>query len=603
MSSVIIPIRRRSFVIAATILAAVLLAGCEGDDGSPPAEPVSHWGEPTFLSGFVLRAVCGTGPADLVVAGRTGVLDAWDGEAWTSIGPDRFWEVDVLDVARAPDGRLLAVDAFGGLGVRVGATWSFPELSSAAVAVDVAPDGEIWLAAARGQAMSAATGWAAEATGEDEALRDICAFGAGATAVVGGHGCCCLRNAAGAWSNAPLPTTRPVNAVWGRGAGDFYAADQDGLIWRRSAGEWSVLADLGARSLQVADGWADGRCAFGGSQGLVALVDGATVTEISPTGIAGNVFGLEAVGEGGLLAATDRGEVWWWDGSVWEHVGTARPTIGEAALIRAETHAVAPGPDRVYMVDYVEHAGVGWRFLPFEWRADYRAICAVADLEATAVGADGSVVTLSFSEAVGGVCGHLRNIDGAVLRDVARLRHRWAVAVGEQGYAAEVNEDVGIVPLATGTTADLNAAWADTATGAAWLVGEVGVIVHRTADGGCTIEPSGTIADLRGVNGVSMSEVYAVGAGATLLRRDADGWTSIGAPDAGDLSEVACTARGDLVVAGAGGACWWRSDASWEPISLPADVDVVDLQPRADGGLLILTSDGTLRWWQGWASR
>ncbi|HUS65815.1 MAG TPA: hypothetical protein VMZ28_14790 [Kofleriaceae bacterium] len=97
-------------------------------------------------------------------------------------------------------------------------------------------------------------------------------------------------------------------------------------------------------------------------------------------------------------------------------------------------------------------------------------------------------------------------------------------------------------------TADdrLHAIWASPAGGAAWAVGDAGLLLRRV-DGAWEPEASGSVETLEDVWGTGPDDVFAIGSGATLLHRDSQGWVPIRAPVEAGVTLQTITSIGSTI--------------------------------------------------------
>jgi Chitobiase/beta-hexosaminidase C-terminal domain len=102
--------------------------------------------------------------------------------------------------------------------------------------------------------------------------------------------------------------------------------------------------------------------------------------------------------------------------------------------------------------------------------------------------------------------------------------------------------------------------WANPTTDDVWAVGAGGTILHRTG-AGWSSEASPTTGDLYGVWGTSALDVFAVGIGGTILHRTTSGsWSSEAAPVDANLSSVWGNTDGDVWAVGGNATILHRAD-------------------------------------------
>jgi photosystem II stability/assembly factor-like uncharacterized protein len=119
----------------------------------------------------------------------------------------------------------------------------------------------------------------------------------------------------------------------------------------------------------------------------------------------------------------------------------------------------------------------------------------------------------------------------------------------------------------------LRRAWrAGAVTRDMWVVGDLGTILHQSGGGMWNVETSGTMANLGGVWGSSEKDVYAVGAGGTLLHTGDLGanWKAVAGPwGMSDLSAVWGSDANDVYVAADGLGIFHSKDGTNWTIAKP----------------------------------
>ena len=135
-------------------------------------------------------------------------------------------------------------------------------------------------------------------------------------------------------------------------------------------------------------------------------------------------------------------------------------------------------------------------------------------------------------------------LSAALSASIARAAGTRAVAVGTGGTMLVVR-GFGVTSVDTPTDLDLVGVFASDQ--AVYAVGERGVVL-RLAGGAVSLERPSEGATLRGVGGCPGADLYAVGDGGLVLRRDAEAhWLSVPGAEGEGLIDVACD--GDRAVA------------------------------------------------------
>jgi len=92
---------------------------------------------------------------------------------------------------------------------------------------------------------------------------------------------------------------------------------------------------------------------------------------------------------------------------------------------------------------------------------------------------------------------------------------------------------------------------------------------------GWKLQPSGTPRILQGVWGTGPTDVFAVGAGGTILHWDGAAWTPMSSPTSKSLGAVWGSSTSDVFAVGAGGTIVHWDGASWSAMSSPTDANLL----------------------------
>jgi predicted small secreted protein len=120
------------------------------------------------------------------------------------------------------------------------------------------------------------------------------------------------------------------------------------------------------------------------------------------------------------------------------------------------------------------------------------------------------------------------------------------------------------LPMSSGTQANLAGIWGSSSSNV-FAVGAGGTILHYDGKAWKAMA-SGTQADLTGVRGSSSSNVFAVGAGGTILHYDGKVWSVMSSGTSNDLNSVWCNSGSDVFAAGNFGVIMHYDGKGWSTV-------------------------------------
>jgi|GEM_PF-1060901 len=269
-------------------------------------------------------------------------------------------------------------------------------------------------------------------------------------------------------------TTEHLNGVWGSSSDDVFAVGDSGTILRYNGSAWMSMYSNTTSDLNGV---------WGSS--------------------ASDVF---AVGAGGTIVH--------WDNSTWSPMtsNTTQTLYGVWG---------SPSSDDVYAVGefgvIVHYNGDTWTETIITTISRFNGVWGSSASDVFAVG-----------EPKVGETDNLRHYDGGSWTPVDcgttnRLYGVWGspasdvFVVGESGTIRHWDDSTWS-PMTSGVPGKLHGVWGSSASDDVYAVGELGAIVHYDGDGSTwDVMTSDTTSRLNGVWGSSASDVFAVGAGATIL--------------------------------------------------------------------------------------
>jgi cysteine-rich repeat protein len=431
-----------------------------------------------------LYGVGGTGPNDVWAVGREGTLLHYDGGSWAA-------------QASGTDVQLFAVWAYGPRDIFVGGrVETLPDGGEASVMLYSRGDGT-WTKQRLpvrdgGEPYGIFSIWGSSPS-------DVFAVGAGEVVHFDG----------GSWSFMSIPehireNNRYLNSVWGSGPKDVFTVGELGLVLHYDGQTWTPMEAGVATLLNAVDGTGPNDVYAVGDEGvalhyngtrwaslssnsslnlvglsvkadqaiavgtgtLTRFERGGPVASVITTGMTGAITGIWSDGPSNVVAASDEGEIFQFNGKTWSSVFTAEASLWSVW---------ASGPNDIFVVGrygtIVHYGGPtkGW----------------------TTMDSTAPEVLLNW-------------VWGSGPNDV--------YAVGSEGTLLRYDGS-SWTSISTGTTADLYGVWGSGASDV-YVVGTGGTVLHRDGSAWSTLQ-TGTTVDFWAVWGADANEV--------LLFADLDG--------------------------------------------------------------------------------
>lgn len=294
------------------------------------------------------------------------------------------------------------------------------------------------------------------------------------------------------WSQSGgLDDLESLHAVFGLGQNDVMAAGEGGTIWRYDGATWSMSRIPGVEAtLHGIWGSAAGDVFAVGEGGVIAHYDGVVWSAVEPSPASESLYSVYGSAAGDVFAVGEQG-VFHYDGAAWSAPSTpvTEPLYGVFALAADQVVAVG-GRGTIARYD-----GVDWTLASPITLDDLRAVAGTGADHLYAAGDRGTILYYD-----GATWSALRSVPQAASQ--AALLGVWSAdadtvyAVGENGRLLRHGRD----------------AWQDLAA------------------------PPGVLSDL---SGYAADDVFAAGAGGTLLHFDGTTWTApAGSPTSAWLHSV-----------------------------------------------------------------
>ncbi|HKG91138.1 MAG TPA: hypothetical protein VKA84_04580 [Gemmatimonadaceae bacterium] len=430
-------------------------------------------------AGISLRAVWGTSPSNVFVAGDAGTLLRWDGTSWTAIST--------------------------GTNITLSTIWGSGPT-------------DVYASGAGGVAVH----WTGGATATRETIGSgvtaIAGTGPGTVVAVGSGGSSWVRQSTGTWTFVETNSTRNLNGMFGSSAAGIVAVGDNGTIMRHtgatSADSWSrVVYPVTLKSITALSGGGLSAVGLEGTRLTVSAGSWNHGVPCYPPNSGGRQLGYDLNDDAGGIYASQSGIV-----------RVITPLTGNGTCSKVtlpSTFNTLPffsayfGPGGYY---FGGSAGAVVTSNGGTFNAEFvtNPIGGVFD-----VWSDGSYV-YAFGPGLGI---RRRFAFGGSWEQPFVPVFPYAVwgigsstifAVGSGGAIWRYDGSAWTL-MPSGTTNNLTAVWGTSASDV-YAVGDRGAIVHFDGTR-WTREESGTDANLTGVAGTSASDVYTIGANSTVLRR------------------------------------------------------------------------------------
>ncbi|MCI0339757.1 MAG: hypothetical protein L0216_01180, partial [Planctomycetales bacterium] len=391
------------------------------------------------------------------------------------------------------------------------------------------------------------TAWSGEASGTTSFLLGAWALSATNQVAVGQGGTILRWNGSG-WSPETSGTTQWLNDVWGASASAVYAVGGGGTILQYG-GSWTTMTSGTTVSLNGVFGTGASSVWAVGDGGTIRFWNGATwsgqtsgTTQSLSDVWASSATDAWAVGKGGTILH--------YTGGSWTTVSspTNQDLTGVFGSGASDVYAVA-GTDTV-----IRWAGTSWTQLPTQSSVSYAGVtvpaAAIQSLTqppplsaAAVVGPRGAALDAAGNLFLSSTGTH------QVLRVDAVTRAVTVVAgTGRSGFAGDGGQGG---PVGALTTQELRGVWGPSATDV-FAVGAGGTIL-RTGGSSWAPMASPVTTDLAAVHGTSGSNVFACGVGGVVLRFDGSSWAPLPSGTTDDLNGVFAAGATDVFLCGARG--------------------------------------------------
>jgi hypothetical protein len=592
---------RRSVLIAALAAIAVLAGtGCSPDKFEPTLPEGTDWSVAP-PPGLPVQSVVGDALDDLVAVTSSPTIVHHDASGWRSIGPIWSEPVEFRVLARSQAGDLVACGEHGMVAVRRDGVWEeLPPLETSYVhAAALGPEGRVWVAA-ENETVDPMLGcwdgvaWSLYYPPElNTGLYRLAVLGPHDVLVDGSRGRV-FRLRDGAWEYAADYTE--VSDLWTSPAGEVYATSLNRVL--RFDGTTFVALDdhlFGAAVHRIA-GNAAGRLAVADGLGAVSVrQDGAwlSLPGRADAGIDGAwVQDLLVLADGGVLATLDQRRLAHWDGAAWRLLDLPEPTLH--GFSHANFPVVVGGQVRVF-------GDEGWVADVHSGEPGFYNLFSIddrADLADLAILSNGSWF---FAAASGSWRFYL---DGTWYQSLEPAPFPFRAAAAGPDAAIMLVGDGGQVHWGVngiqfsdgpGVDGDLHDVWACADEGTYWTVGAAGVIARRAADLTWTVHEAPAPVDLHAVWARDDQDVYAVGAGGTVIHWDGAIWRDLACPLEADLLGVMGSSGHYLWVCGRAGALAVHDGDHWRVLAAEHPGDLLDVTLLSHRQVLLLGADGALQ--------
>ncbi len=381
----------------------------------------------------------------------------------------------------------------------------------------------------------------------DEPIFDIFGVSASDIVMVGGAGTV-YRFDGTNWNQEVSGTTLALRGVWSDGAGTWYAVGNVGVVVRYTAGSWAPMS-TGSFDQQLWAVWgSNANDVFAvGSNGSLLRFDGVSWTQDITV----------AAGTNNLL-------------SVWGSAADDVYVGGVAGILR-------------------HYDGASWT-TPTSASGDSWAITGTS---ATDVRIVGSAEVLYFD---GSTWMSSSSPTDQVLFDALSLSNGDVIAVGSSGtmmrYNGSWHYEVG------GNTETLESVWMAPLSDA-FAVGTNGTIVRSRPNGNVEFYDTGVVAHLNDIEGISVSEITAVGHGGTILQFNGASWQLESSGVGEDLLGLWLAPDGSRFAVGVGGTILRDQGAGWVAQVSNTTATLREIWGSALDDIYVVGDDGAASYYDG----
>jgi Tol biopolymer transport system component len=572
---------------------------------NPTAAPVNLWApQSTGASGgSTLFATWASSASNVYVVGENGNVRRFNGTAWSSAGltstePLRdVWGLSNNLVYALGRDTVFRYD---------GSSWepvlSFPTFGGEFNTIWGSSDKDIYVASALGvvrrydgSSWTTVSGLPTQAWNKiwGRAADDIYVVGAGPSV---------YHFDGTAWTSVSTGlSASPVWGVWGFGANNVFALTQSQLA--RFTGSWSIASNTASGNVRL---WGSSDTdLFGvncGGSGPVMHFDGSNwsgiVLDVGPfCGIGGSPGGpVYAVG-----AVTFAG---YRNASV--EVAPSAPTLTSVGSTQQLTATAKDASANTIGA------------VTFTWSSATPAVATVnssglvtavasgtSSVCATAPGGAQGCTTVTVTLPVASISiagdGALITADGSPLTATAKDANGDAIA-GQTFAWTSLNPDVATVNATTGAVTVLRSGQVTVSASANSITTYALVTVTLPAAAPINLwrtVTSGTSSALRNVWGLTANNVFAVGAGGTILRFDGSSWSPMSSGTSVQLNSVWGTSASNVFAVGVGGTILRYDGSTWAPMSSGTNENIEGVWGTSPTDVFVVAGGGAIRHFDG----
>lgn len=376
------------------------------------------------------------------------------------------------------------------------------------------------------------------------APNDVFAVGSGGTI---------LHYDGNSWQPMKSPTTKTLRSVWGISRELVFAAGYDGTVVRYNGVDWSVEQVGTHRDLYCIKGISGIDVFASGAEGTLLHFDGAAWKPLNSPDLRGDFSCLAAGYDGMVFVATQKGDVFSYNGK--KIIKLTSPPVPGGLTGMCRT------PDGLlYLVGSMGTFLCGdtgtWNSLATGLRTEFSTIGRGHGNDVIASGSGGAFAVYD------GVA--WRQVDAGMTKGVSAVWRDAAsdkiFVVGEKGMIRR-HDGRSWHEMTSPTSENLNDIWGVSEKDV-FAVGDGGTILHFDGFDWVPMK-SNTSKDLRSVWGYSRESVYAVGENGVILRYDGDAWEALPRKTAHTLNGLWGSSERDLFAVGDMGTVLHFDGSSW----------------------------------------
>ena len=189
------------------------------------------------------------------------------------------------------------------------------------------------------------------------------------------------------WSYMESGTTSDLNAIWGTGGNNVFAAGKSGTILHYDGSSWSSMSSGTTADINSIWGSDSNNIFAAGKSGTILHYDGSSWSAMS-SGTAGDLYGLWGSGSNNVFAVGKSGAILHYDGSSWSSMSSGTTADIYSIWGADSTHIYTAGKSGAIL----RYDGSSWSSMSSGTTNDLYGIWGADSTHIFAAGASGTVV-------------------------------------------------------------------------------------------------------------------------------------------------------------------------------------------------------------------